>query len=245
MPVLLSNERTIMSKPSIVFLGAHQDDIAMAAGTLLRLKDQYKIHDWCLTRGQRGYDMEGERPDSLAKPPSDEISAIRSTEEAEVCRMLDADLLFFDEMDAELFAGKEICHRVAQELLRVKPAAVFTLWPMEKADHSAAAQIGRMALFLSDLYWTTELYMCLFLAEDHYFPRPDIFVNISGVMEQKQELIRCYKSQWSEGTAEWMIQQDSFCGRMARCDYAEPFATGLANMGTRWDRKAPCILRDL
>ena len=234
-----------MSQPSIVFLGAHPDDMGLFAGTLLRLKDRYQIHDWCLTRGQRGYHHPDHKMGSLLVPPSTELAARREAEEAAVCRLLGAELLFFDEMDGELFAGREICHRVAAELKRVQPAALFTLWPMEKADHSASAQIGRAALFLSDLYWTTELYMGLFTGELHYVPRPDVFVNIGPVVEQKREIIGCYKSQWSEGTADHLLAHDAAWGRMAKCEYAEAFAMGLANMGTRWDRQAPCILRDL
>ncbi len=231
----------IDTKPAIAFIGAHPDDIACAAGTLLLLKEQYRIHDLCLTRGQRGF------PDPAAQKgtPSAELAARRTKEEEAVCEMLDAELTWFDEMDGELFAGKECCERVAQTLAQIKPVAVFTHFPMEKPDHAAASLIARMALHLADLYWATELYFGSFLGEHHTLPTLDIFVNISAVMDAKREILRCYESQWDTNTVEWIVGQNKTYGIMAWCDYAESFVTGLPLVGTRWNRKAGSILLDL
>ena len=233
-----------MQKQSVVFIGAHPDDIIMAAGTLLLLKERYQIHDFCLTRGQRGYQLDGLRPDALAKPPRDDIAAIRSEEEAAVCRMLNADLLFFDQMDGELFAGRALCERVAAELQRINPAAVIALWPLVKSDHAAASHIARHALYLADLIWTTELYMPLLYGEDYSCPAPNIYVNISSVLDRKLELARCYQSQFGEHGAAWIAEQSKVHGRYAWCEHAEPFASGLPLLATRWNRKAGCVLLD-
>ncbi len=236
---------TASPRPSVVFLGAHPDDVVMAAGTLLLLSKTHQIHDFCLTRGARGYHIDNETPATKLKPPRDDVAERRSREEAAVCALLGAELLFFDQEDGELFAGRELCERVAAELARIKPVALITLWPLQKPDHAAAAHVARHALYLSDLIWTTELYMAGMYGEDHGLCVPEIYVNITSVMDRKIELLRCYESQWSARALAWITEQSKVYGRQAWCEYAEPFVSGMPLMATRWERPAGSLLLQL
>jgi hypothetical protein len=76
---------------------------------------------------------------------------------------------------------------------------------------------------------------------------PEIFVNISKVIDRKMDVARCYRSQWDEDSHAYIRSFAAFLGRMAWCDYAEAFRTALPMIGERWDRPAEVgrILLDL
>ena len=224
-------------RENIVFICAHQDDITSAAGTLLKLKERYNLHDFCLTLGQKG-----KRPES-----GRDTAEVRCEEEAAVCKLLDAELKFFDQVDGDLFAGREICERVAAELNKLKPAAVITLWPLEKPDHAAAAQIALKALNMADLFFTTEIYFRISYEAICRMAYPELFVNISDVFDEKMEIARCYKSQWDERAFTRIEEFSRSLGSMAWCDYAEAYKTALPMIDERWNRPAEVgrILRDL
>lgn len=226
-----------MSKRDIVFIGAHPDDIERCAGTLLRLKDQYTIHDWCLTSGQRGY-KDDSGLTGLDKAPRDDVAELREAEERAACAMLGCEPHFFRQIDGELYAGREICEKVAGMLRELQPRAVFTLWPLEKPDHAAAANIAHMAMCKAELTWTSELIMGLMHREGYHPPRPDCYVNTSTVIHDKRRFMQCYPSQYSDEHIEKTLQLDAFNGTLAWCDHAEAFALAFPMMGTRWERRA-------
>ena len=64
---------------NIIFSSAHPDDITGSAGTMLRLKNRYKIHMVDMTRGESGMLRE--------KVSYDECAAIRTAEEEAEAKM--------------------------------------------------------------------------------------------------------------------------------------------------------------
>ena len=200
---------------SIVIIVAHPDDVAASAsGTLLLLKDKFKLHVFCATRGERGVPGES----------MDDIAAIREKEEEAACKLLGAELTFLDKIDREVFADREICQRVADMLTEIKPRAVFTLWAIDThPDHSAVSEITRKALFLSE--FQTELY---------YFPGsiygqttqfdPDFYIDIVSVIDEKTDVLRCHKCQNpNDQLVKNHLNQCRFHGVPARIEYAEVF----------------------
>jgi LmbE family N-acetylglucosaminyl deacetylase len=94
------------SKPSIVFVVAHPDDLAIImGGTALLLKDRYQLHVLCASKGERGYPWKGV---GRLKPINPEIATIRAKEEKAACAMLGANLTFLGQIDGEIFAGREV-----------------------------------------------------------------------------------------------------------------------------------------
>lgn len=226
-----------MTEKSVVFICAHPDDLTVAAGTMFLLKRKgYRLYDFCLTRGQRG------------KSPGEGLDTgdVRTKEEEAACALIGAELTMFDQMDGELYAHREICEDVAERLKKIEPAAVITLWPLEKPDHSAAFSVAHHALRLSDLYFTTELYMADADGGAYRF-QPDLYVNISNVIDDKKALIRCYPSQMSEGAVNAIAGRNRREGHLSWCEYAEGFKTAVPLMGTRWNRPAEVgrVLLDL
>ncbi|NLW49366.1 MAG: PIG-L family deacetylase [Candidatus Brocadiaceae bacterium] len=227
------------SRPNIVYVTAHPDDSSNAMGaTALLLKDRYDVHVLCATRGERGI-----RGKTYA-----EAGAIREKEEAAACALMGAQLTFLDRVNGELYADKAICDMVAGILTDLRPAAVFTLWPInEHEDHTAVYEITMKALLLSDLRGTTEVYMGEndIGGQTNQFV-PDIYVDISGVIEQKRAMVACHRSQYpSEERREYIIRRNAIRGMMARCPFAEAFKTLYPVTTGRWGRPSGALLLDL
>jgi LmbE family N-acetylglucosaminyl deacetylase len=231
------------ARPNVVFVVGHPDDVALSfGGTAWLLKDLYKLHVLCASKGERGYHYDGA---GLA-PPSQEVGATREREEQQSCAMLGAELTFLGQTDGEIFAGCEVCQTVAAMLTALKPAAVFTHCPFEKPDHAAVYGIATHSLHLAKLFWTTEIYMPVGTGSEFNNAKPDVYVNISSVIEQKRALIRCHKrhSKTEAEVEEW-IAPNRHLGRLAWCDYAEAFASALPMVAERWKREAGSILMRL
>ncbi len=228
---------TTFSKRNIVITAAHPDDTVAMGGTALLLKDRYKLHVLCMTRGERG----------IKGKTMEETAAIREEEERAACRLLDADVTFMGEIDQEVFAGRAICERTAAILKELDPLAVFTLWPLNVPDHAAVYQITMQALHMADLFFTTEFYLYETSpgGQTNDFT-PDIHVNIDQTFEDKMQLMRCHKSQYSnipENAAD--SPSSRFRGTLARCERAEGFKMPWPLMAWRWGRKMNRLLLDL
>ncbi len=231
------------SRPNIVFVVGHPDDVPLSfGGTAWLLKDLYRLHVLCASKGERGYHYEGEG----RTPPSEEVGATRAAEEARSCAMLGAELRFLGQIDGDIYAGPEVSGLVAGMLSELKPAAVFTHWPFDKPDHAACYGIAARALHLAKLFWTTELYMPVGTGTEYKNFMPDVYVNISSGIERKRELIRCHKrhSATEEEVESWLTP-NRHLGRLSWCDYAEAYASGLPMMAERWKREAGSILMKL
>lgn len=206
-------------KPPVAFLIAHPDDMDHSmGGTAWMLKDTHRLHVLCATKGERGI-----RGKSLGQ-----AAAIRQKEQAAACKRLGADLTFLGRIDGELRADKAICDEVAQLLEKLKPVAVFTLWPInEHPDHVAIYDIAMQALRGAGLYRQSEIY----LAENAVGVQtnqfcPDIYVDISEVIEAKKSLARCHRSQNpTEDNIEDVVARNRVRGLLAGCQYAEGFKT--------------------
>ena len=135
---------------SIVFVVAHPDDMAYGmSGTAFLLKDRYRLHVVCATRGERG----------LKDSSMEETAAIREKEESEASKILGAGLTFLDLIDREVFADRKNSEKLGEIVKSVDPVAVFTIWPVDfHPDHSAISEMTGKALFLTDN--RPQLYFC-------------------------------------------------------------------------------------
>jgi LmbE family N-acetylglucosaminyl deacetylase len=223
---------------TITFLVAHPDDVAHAmSGTALLLKEQYDLHVFCLTKGERGI-----------KGASDgEAAAIREQEERDACRLIGAEVTFLNQIDSEVFASETLCREIAEHFKRLRPVAHFTLWPVNIPDHIMAYTLSIKALQLADVFYETEIYMGEndIGGQTNQF-EPDLYVNIENVCDQKREVVRCHKSQNpTEEHVEKVMIRNRLRGMMARCKYAEPFKTIMPITNDRWGRRSNTILLEL
>jgi LmbE family N-acetylglucosaminyl deacetylase len=203
---------------SVVFIVAHPDDVAFGmGGTALLLSQKYKIHVLCATKGELG---RGGRDIPMA-----EVAAYRSKEEEKATEFLKGELTFLGKIDQDVFADEATCREVAEYLKERDPAAVFSMWPSDThSDHCAVAEITRKAIRFSGL--SPELYCCeesTIVGQTTHFS-PDIYVDISPVVEEKLAMLRCHESQNREDhLAQNMLKQCKFRGGEAGLEYAEGF----------------------
>ncbi len=225
-------------KRNIVFLIVHPDDLAHSmGGTAYLLKDKYNLNVLALTKGERG----------IKDKSMNETAKIRSQEEINAGAIINAKVTFLDQIDGDVFAGEELCNKVAKILKELNPVAYFTLWPINIPDHIMAYTISMKALQLAGLLNKTEIYM----SENGIGGQcnqitPDIYVNIDDVIDKKREMIRCHKSQNpTETEVEKVVNRNRLRGMMARCEYAEPFKTIMPIVNNRWGNKPNHILLNL
>lgn len=203
---------------TILFVVAHPDDVAgCVGGTMLLLRKKYAFHVACATKGERGCPARW----SMAK-----TAAIREKEEQAACRMLGADLTFLGQIDAEVFADRQACEQVAGLIRRLKPVAVFTLWPIDAhPDHLAVSNIARKAMGLAGSKAELVFFEAYFRSQTSQFD-PDIYVDITPVIERKMAIVRCHKCQNTGGRLErGMREQNSFRGGQCGVAFAEGFKT--------------------
>jgi LmbE family N-acetylglucosaminyl deacetylase len=202
----------------VVFIVPHPDDVAFGMGGIaLLLNKQYKLHILCATKGERGC---GGR-----NIPMEKIAAMREKEELSAAELINADVTFLGKIDQEVFADRETCEEVAKYLKKINPVAVFTIWPSDThTDHTAVSEIARKAIRFSEL--SPELCYCeesTIVGQTTQFS-PDIYVDISEVIDDKLRVLRCHKSQNSEDhLAQNMLKQCKFRGGEAGVTYAEGF----------------------
>jgi len=236
------------ARPAVVFITAHPDDVAFACGgAAWLLKDRYRLHVLCASKGERGYRRQRGRRGGPT-PPSAAFGAIRAAEEQAACELLGASLTFLGQIDGDIHPDKPVCDTVAGILTTIAPVAVITHGPFEKKDHSATFSIAYQALHLSGRFWETDLCMLHQMDGSYSLHYPCILVDISAVIEQKKALIRCHRSHLDdENAVDRLIEQNRVFGRMTFCEYAEAFVSPFPMVNKRWGRTPECgrILLDL
>ena len=196
-------------------------------GTLLLLRGKVRPHVLCATKGERG----------CPGRPMDETAAIREAEERAACELLGAELTFLGHINGDVHAAQGVCDRVAGLLDELKPVALLTLWPVDRhPDHSAVSEIARKAAGLGEARCPILYYEAALSSQVSQF-RPDVYVDVTDVWDQKIEVVRCHACQNPDDRlVDFTTKQCTFRGWECGCAYAEAFKT------TRPMKMAPAAL---
>jgi LmbE family N-acetylglucosaminyl deacetylase len=223
---------------NILIVMAHPDDWECCmGGTALLLKDRYHINVLIATKGERG----------LSKAPSTETARIREKEAMNACEKVHASLYFLNKIDGDVYADKEGVDKIVNLLKKLDPVMVFTRWGIDVPDHAAVSNMTLKALWITGMIHDREIYFTEAQrgGQSNQF-EPNLYVNISSVIEQKEELIRCHISQNKEDNLlNIHMVQDKMNGLVGRCDYAEVFKTYYPPINSRWSKKMKYSLLDL
>ena len=222
----------------VVSVQAHPDDSeAWNAGTLKLLKEQgYKVVIATMTAGGMG------------GIGSDEITTvdIRRKEAAMAAAVLDAEYYCFEGRDGYLFDTEEMRRMVTSMLRQVNAGIVMTHLPMDyHPDHRVCSQIVEAATIVAslpnvpvkekELDVTPLLYHTapMTLTDPIGAPivPPHFFVDVSGVMETKREMLQHHQSQKElmkvmhkmDNFFEVVYQGNKDYGSMVGVEYAEVF----------------------
>ena len=222
----------------VLIVGTHPDDWEIAmGGTALLMKDKFNMHVLILTRGEAA--LGGER--------RDEIAALRKTQAEEGCKKIGAQLHLLDFPDGQLTGGQEVVDAVLEQVNRINPGIIFLHWPMDKPDHAAAAIAGSKALCINGMIHDREIYYFGVQQETLAHFDPDLYVNISGVIEKKRELIAMHDlpSHPPGALEQEALETNRFFGKANRCGYAEGFRTHYPLVNHRWNKKTRFSLLNL
>jgi LmbE family N-acetylglucosaminyl deacetylase len=206
-----------MASPTrtVLALCAHPDDAEFRCGGTLTLLAQrgWKVHVATLTAGDCG-SME-ER--------SHQIAARRHAEAAAAAARLGGSYYCLGQLDLQVFDTNETRGLATALLREVRPDCVLTHYPKDyMPDHDAASAIARVSIFnapmpnytvgpsayLPPLPGLVPLYyFATPTGGRDYFgdpvrQRPHFHVDISSVVEQKDQLLACHASQ-----REWLRKQ--------------------------------------
>ena len=96
---------------------AHPDDLPGCAGTAFLLRDRFELHVIDFTHGELGGGG----------------AAGRTKEEERACALLGAHLHWLSNIDGSAFASKEACAELEAVLADIRPRAVITHWPRDRA----------------------------------------------------------------------------------------------------------------
>jgi len=202
----------------VLVIACHPDDAEfMMGGTLLLLKQRgCEIHSLNLANGCAG---------SAELPPA-EIAGIRRREAMRAAEKLGA--VFHESLanDIEIFYAEDLIRRVAALVRQVKPGIVLTQSLEDYMDdHMNTGKIAVTATFVRSVGNFRSIPeepavfedVMLYHATPHILSdmmrrpiSPEIFVDVSPVIDAKEELLACHASQ-----KEWLDKTQGFDSYLA------------------------------
>ncbi len=226
-----------MSK-RVFAIAAHPDDIEfMMGGTLFLLKAAgYELHYMNIANGSCG----------TAEHDIDTIVQIRRREARDAAQFLGA--TFHDSLvpDLAIFYDPETLARLGSIMRDVAPDILLTQYPFDyMEDHNNAVRLAVTAAFCRNMRNFTVIPHCAPVDNQvavyhampyglrdpmRHTPQPDLFLDITGVLEQKRAMLARHRSQkeWldtSQGMDSYLIEMEDqarACGRLSgKFTYAE------------------------
>lgn len=193
----------------ILALGAHPDDIEFGCGgTLIKLsRRKAEIYFLALTEGEAGHDA----------------PAIRKKEQERAAGYLKAKVFWGGYKDTEVPSGKDLITRIEEVINKVKPDIIFCNYFDDiHQDHRALAEACSSATrYAKRVVFYEVPTTCNF--------EPDVFVDITPVMDRKLTLLKLHASQVNKtrvpklSILESVSSCATFRGYQARVKYAEGF----------------------
>ncbi|MDD5634769.1 MAG: PIG-L family deacetylase [Candidatus Omnitrophica bacterium] len=196
---------------NILAIGAHPDDIEYGCGgTLLKMREENKnaeISFFVATYGEFAGSVE-----------------TRTKEQGEAAKMLGVKKIFWGEfLDTQLAVGRPLIGQIEDAIEEARPDIIFVNYPEDThQDHRnlaestvVAARYCKKVLFYED--FTSVKY------------EPNVFVDIGKVLDGKERLLKCHKSQVERKYPSELDLLESvravanFRGFQAKVKYAEGF----------------------
>lgn len=209
-------------KPKVLVVGAHPDDPETICGGTMALFSGlgYEVVSAYLTRGEAG--IEGKSYDDSA--------SIRTAEALTACSILKVRGEFLGQIDGNCEITKERYAEMIDFLKKEEPNVIFTHWPIDThRDHRVCSllvydawlRLGRKA----------SLYYCEAMSgmQSQNF-KPDTYVDITTVIEQKHKACYAHVSQQMEETyPDHHGKMETFRGMENSCPCAEAFIKQTGN----------------
>ncbi len=225
--------------PVVLAIHCHPDDIEFTyAGTLFLLKAAgCELHYMTVTDGSVG---------STEVSPV-EIAVVRAREARSAASLLGA--VYHESIchDLEVFYGNDLIHRVLSVVREAAPDIMLLPSPQDyMEDHVNVSRIAVTAAFCRSFSATPSLPARPAIGKDvtlyHGMPHglcdqlrkpvvPDFFVDISSVIDRKEEMLACHDSQktWldrTQGIGSYLAAMRDMAGRLGTMCGAARYAEG-------------------
>jgi LmbE family N-acetylglucosaminyl deacetylase len=190
LPLSTTRADSSADRLSVVCIGGHPDDPESGCGgTLARYAAAgHTVTIVYLTRGERG--IEGKSLDEAAR--------IRTAESEAACRILGATPRFFGQVDGATELTHAHVDTMTKLVATLKPDVILAHWPIDThMDHQVASLLAIrawMSVKGTDLFF----YEVNAGSQTEGF-KPDTYVDISSVVEQKKRALFAHASQDGEG----------------------------------------------
>src|SRR2546430_6621566 len=224
--------QAIKGKLSVLFIGAHPDDADIQfGGTAIKyLQLGQTVNYLSVTNGDAGHQTEG----------GGVLARRRYKETQAVAQFLGINYFVFDNKDAELQPTIENRKKVIQIMREVKADLVITHRPNDyHADHRNTSLLVQDAAYLVcvpnvlPLTPRLEVNPVIVYHQDNFkkpYPFiPEIFVDITDVIDRKMEVLACHESQ----IFEWIPFMDGYLP-----DVPKDKGERLKWLKTRWGNQA-------
>jgi LmbE family N-acetylglucosaminyl deacetylase len=192
LPLFGARDRNAAASLSVVCIGGHPDDPESGCGgTLARYAAAgHTVTIVYLTRGERG--IEGKSLDEAAR--------IRTAESEAACKILGATARFFGQIDGATELTHAHVGAMTTLVATLKPDVILAHWPIDThMDHQVASLLAIrawMSVKSADLFF----YEVNAGSQTEGF-KPDAYVDITTVVEQKKRALFAHVSQ--DGVGIW------------------------------------------
>jgi len=197
-------------KQKILVIGAHPDDLDFGtSGTMLKwAKQGAQVYYLICTNGDKGGTQNNYEPE--------EIVEIRKKEQQAAAEIIGVkEVIFLDRSDGELEGDISLKKDIVRIIRQIKPEIVFSFDPANRdfdgfhlfhIDHRITATTVFDAVYPAAenrLYFPDLLKEGLkpHKVQEMYFfgtNKPNVWIDISDVIDRKIEVLRCHKSQFDK-----------------------------------------------
>jgi LmbE family N-acetylglucosaminyl deacetylase len=219
----------------ILIIAAHPDDIEIGVGGAIAhwVEQGARVSYVIVTDGAAG-----------SNEPDTDLAALvkqRQEEQRAAAALLGVeDVHFMGHRDGVLEPTLTLRRDLTRLIRQLRPDRVVCQdpttmfvggWYVNHPDHRAAGEAAVYAVFPSAVsrpifpelldeglepHEVKELYLTLTM-------HPDVYVDISDVMDRKVEALLCHRSQVGEEAADWLRGMNAEMGEQIECAYAEAF----------------------
>lgn len=225
-----------IENPSVLVVSAHAADFVWrAGGTIAKYtRAGSDVHIVCVSQGQRGESINLWNAGATSEA---DVIAIRRQESEDAAKALGASVSYLNATDHPLLYDQALVETLTAEFRRTKPQIVLTHFETDKhnPDHEAVHQLTRWAARAATVNGVLpNLPMLTYIPQIFSFESdqptldrftPDIYIDISDVINDKLQAMACVKSQFDDMCDRYMDRARFRASMMknTHCEFAEAF----------------------
>ena len=229
----------LTSDARVLVIGCHVADFCFRAGgaMLNYVRNGSAVKAVVITRTVRGESgkLWKEQPDITA----DRVAEVRRQEAERAAEIMGVEIEFLEWEDNPLIIREDRLMALSGVIREFRPAIVLTHWGRDRLnqDHEAVSAAVERACGLTGTHseqWAPVPRPKVFFFEPDLMSsaingfEPDVFIDITEVVEQKMEAVRVFKTQeglesrWRPNAVTRANHARALCG-LTECEYAEAY----------------------